>query len=156
MAIHDGGVEPPSDDKKERVIHTRVPQRLEAELKERAADLGVSVSNLVRNVLTHAFGLVGDIVADSAQVARSASGGIRGSTTGLRPNPRAAAPETDVIGWQPIVLAKNAVCTTCNDILPRGVDAALGITTGESRPIVCALCLEEIRHGHQPKLDSDD
>ena len=56
------------------MLHTRVPERLEAELKERAADLGVSVSNLVRNVLTHAFGLVGDIVADGAQVARSASG----------------------------------------------------------------------------------
>ena len=60
--------EPPDDEddgpeKKERVIHTRVPESLEAELRERAKDLGISVSNLVRNVLGHAFGLVGDVVA---------------------------------------------------------------------------------------------
>ena len=46
----------------ERVIHTRVPESLETELKERASELGVSVSNLVRNVLQHALGLVNDIV----------------------------------------------------------------------------------------------
>src|SRR4051812_34307346 len=84
--------DPPDEDKKERVIHTRVPPRLEAELKERAADLGVSVSNLVRNVLPHAFGLVGDIVADSAQVARSASGGLRVPVGAARPAAAAPSP----------------------------------------------------------------
>lgn len=128
------------DDKKERVLHTRVPERLEAELKERAADLGVSVSNLVRNVLTHAFGLVGDIVADGAQVARSA-GGTR----------RAVVPTRDVVGWQPLVLNKNAVCAACNDILARGADAAVAVTdVAGGRPIVCPKCLEEIRHGRDP------
>lgn len=163
IVTRSAGDDPPDDDKKERVLHTRVPPRLEAELKERAADLGVSVSNLVRNVLTHAFGLVGDIVADSAQVARSASGGTRapigasGGGGGPSPTaarrPVAASAASDVIGWQPIVLAKNAVCAACNDILPRGADAAVGITDSGTRPIVCARCLEEIRHGHQPELD---
>jgi hypothetical protein len=130
------------DDKKERVLHTRVPERLEAELKERAADLGVSVSNLVRNVLTHAFGLVGDIVADGAQVARSA-GGAR------RPPPPIAP--RDVVGWQPMVLNKNAVCAACNEILARGADAAVAVAdVAGGRPIVCPRCLEEIRHGRDP------
>jgi hypothetical protein len=122
------------DDRKERVLHTRVPEKLENELKERAAELGVSVSNLVRNVLTHAFGLVGDVVADGARVARAA--------TGQRPpsNPN------EVIGWQQLVLQKNAVCSNCNDILPRGRDAAIAITEGSGpRPIVCLRCLEELR-----------
>lgn len=128
-----------ADDKKERVLHTRVPERLEAELKERAADLGVSVSNLVRNVLTHAFGLVGDIVADGAQVARSAGG------------TRRSVPARDVVGWQPLVLNKNAVCAACNDILARGADAAVAVTdVAGGRPIVCPKCLEEIRHGRDP------
>jgi hypothetical protein len=124
------------DDRKERVLHTRVPEKLESELKERAAELGVSVSNLVRNVLTHAFGLVGDVVADGARVARAA--------TGQRPPSPTAS---DVIGWQQLVLQKNAVCTNCNDILPRGRDAAIAITEGGSgpRPIVCLRCLEELR-----------
>jgi plasmid stability protein len=131
-------------DRKERVLHTRVPEKLEAELKERAAELGMSVSNLVRNVLTHAFDLVGDIVADGASVARSASG-VRRSA-----RPSAGAPSdplADVIGWQPLVLQKNAVCARCNDILARGKDAAIAITDAAGpRPIVCPRCLEELRH----------
>jgi plasmid stability protein len=128
---------PKDDDKKERVLHTRVPERLEHELKARAADLGVSVSNLVRNVLTHAFGLVGDIVADGAAVARSAKGVGRAAS--------------EPIGWQPLVLNKNAVCAACNAILPRGADAAAAITEANGpRPIVCTTCLEELRHGRDP------
>lgn len=134
------------------MLHTRVPEKLEAELKERAAELGVSVSNLVRNVLTHAFDLVGDIVADGAQVARSASGG-------RRPPPRSehsSDPLADVIGWQPLVLQKNAVCARCNDLLPRGRDAAIAITeTAGPRPIVCPRCLEELRHGHGSGTHAD-
>jgi hypothetical protein len=135
------------DDRKERVLHTRVPEKLENELKERAVELGVSVSNLVRNVLTHAFGLAGDVVADGARVARAATG-----------QPRAAAPAApagDVIGWQQLVLQKNAVCNDCNDILPRGRDAAIAITEGGSgpRPILCLRCLEELRTDDDEQSD---
>jgi hypothetical protein len=147
------------DDKKERVIHTRVSETLEQELKERATELGVSVSNLVRNVLQNAFGLVADVMADSASVARSAHGVRRSSEpasgtpdTAAPPVPAAAAASPaaaapgPVIGWQRIVLAVNALCSRCNDILPRGTDAAIGITDGGARPILCLRCLEETRH----------
>src|SRR5438270_2372360 len=102
---------------KERVIHTRVPESLEAELRHRAQDLGISVSNLVRNVLGHAFGLVGDVVADSHAIARAARGD----------KPPAVDP-ADVIGWQPLTLAKNAICAQCNAILAKGKPAAIGMT----------------------------
>src|SRR3954464_14915848 len=85
-------------ERKERVIHTRVPESLEAELRERAQDLGISVSNLVRNVLGHAFGLVGDVVADSHAIARAARGRSEPQT---RPPADAAPPLEDVLGWQP-------------------------------------------------------
>src|SRR5262245_24056411 len=125
-------------ERKERVIHTRVPESLEAELRKRAQDLGISVSNLVRNVLGHAFGLVGDVVADSHAIARAA----RGERT------RAEAPPDpdDVLAWQPTVMGKNAVCARCNGLMPRGSDAALGLAEhGGGRVIVCATCLEELR-----------
>ncbi len=128
--------EPDEPERKERVIHTRVPESLEAELRQRAQDLGISVSNLVRNVLGHAFGLVGDVVADSHAIARAA----RGETS--RPKDEAAEP-VDVIAWQLIVLAKNAVCSRCNDLLPRGREAAIAV--GGDRAIVCTPCLEELR-----------
>jgi hypothetical protein len=127
-----------SDEKKERVIHTRVPESLEAELRRRAEDLGISVSNLVRNVIGHAFGLVGDVAADSQAIARAARG-----ETKRKGAPRASEPD-EVIAWQPIVLAKNAVCVQCNDILPRGKEAAIAIGGG-GRDIICANCLEEVR-----------
>ena len=131
----------PSDDepeKKQRVIHTRVPESLEAELRTRAGELGMSVSNLVRNVLGHAFGLVGDVVADGHAIARAARGNKK-----TAPAP-AAAPDSidDVIGWQPIVLGKNALCARCNALLPRGQDAAVGAGT---QLVVCSTCLEELR-----------
>ena len=126
------------DGLKERVIHTRVPESLEAELRERAQQLGISVSNLVRNVLGHAFGLVGDVAADAQAIARAARG-----ETKARPDPAPAASLTDVLAWQPIVLGKNAVCARCNGILARGKDAAIG--DNNPRFIVCTTCLEELR-----------
>jgi len=126
-------VEPSDEELKERVIHTRVPERLEAELRRRAQDLGISVSNLVRNVLGHAFGLVGDVVADGQAVARAARG--------ERPRPIALE---DVVAWQAIVLAKNAVCARCNEVLRMGGLAAIAIADHTPRPIVCTLCMEEL------------
>ncbi|MDX2088235.1 MAG: hypothetical protein SFX73_10305 [Kofleriaceae bacterium] len=130
--------EPPDDEpeRKERVIHTRVPESLESELRERAQELGMSVSNLVRNVLGHAFGLVGDVVADSHAIARAARGERKAIPVGQ------VTSIDDVLGWQPIVLAKNAVCAQCNAILPRGEDAAVGVN---SLLVVCPSCLKELR-----------
>ena len=124
----------PADDdeeeRKERVIHTRVPESLEAELRKRAQDLGISVSNLVRNVLGHAFGLVGDVVADSHAIARAAKG-------------ERSRPSDEVVAWQPIVLAKNAVCARCNSVLIKGSQGARGSTeSGAPGPIVCTPCME--------------
>jgi hypothetical protein len=147
--------DPDEPEKKERVIHTRVPESLEAELRQKAQDLGISVSNLVRNVLGHAFGLVGDVVADSQAIARAARGdkpADRGTAPGAPAVPQAAAgPQPasaieDVLGWQPMVLGKNAVCLRCNAILPRGRDAAIGVaeTTG-GRLVICLACLDQVR-----------
>ena len=133
-----------SKDRNERVIHTRVPERLEAELKGRAEALGVSVSNLVRNVLNNAFGLVEDIVADSARLAETARSTFRHPAP---PAARAAGSEVaEVVGWQEMILGKNAVCDRCNTILPRGQDAAIAIVDGPGpRPILCRACLDGLR-----------
>jgi hypothetical protein len=123
----------PPDERKERVIHARVPESLDDEIRRRAGRLGLSVSNLVRNVLQNAFGLVEDIVADSAEIARSAR-----ATRGSPPEDAAR-----VLGWQTARLAANAVCERCNAILPRGTQAALGIVSGGGATrIRCERCAE--------------
>ena len=133
--------EPPEPERKERVIHTRVPESLETQLRQRAQDLGISVSNLVRNVLGHTFGLVGDVVADSHAIAKAARGSDRKPEPTVAPAP-APATIDDVLGWQPIVLGKNAVCARCNAILPKGQDAAIGVN---SSFVVCQACLDALR-----------
>ena len=52
----------------------------------------------------------------------------------------------DVLGWQPLVLGKNAVCARCNVLLPKGSDAATGVTeTGSTRFVICQSCVQQLR-----------
>jgi hypothetical protein len=132
-------------EKKERVIHTRVPESLDDEIKRRATDLGLSVSNLVRNILQHTVGLVEDIVHDSAEIARSArstKAAFGGPTRAAEPNEDCA--EAQVVGWHQAVLNVNAVCDTCNAILPKGSRAGVGIVSGGPIPFRCQECLKDL------------
>ena len=141
-----------ANSRKERVIHTRVSESLDGEIKRRATDLGLSVSNLVRNILQHTFGLVEDIVSDSAEIARTARGAKDAFTrrAGAPPSPLAAS--GTVLGWHLALLNVNAVCETCNAILPRGTRAGIGVVDGVGPiPIRCARCVEEVAHGEEPQ-----
>lgn len=135
--------------KKERVIHARVPESLDDEVRRRATDLGLSVSNLVRNVLQHTFGLVEGVVHDSAAIARAARD-AQAAMRGAPPadpaaEPRAGEAPPSVLGWQRAVLNVNAVCDTCNAILPRGGRAAIGILDrAGAPPFRCLDCLKEL------------
>src|SRR5204863_7152741 len=60
--------------RKEKVLHTRVPESLDRHIKRRARGLGMSVSTVVRNVLLSTFGLVEDIVTDSTTIALAMTG----------------------------------------------------------------------------------
>ncbi|MBT9554454.1 MAG: ribbon-helix-helix protein, CopG family [Myxococcales bacterium] len=128
----------PENDKKARVIHARVPEELDRELKRKAGRLGMSVSNLVRNVLQNAFGLVEDIVTDGAAVARTA----RDPAPSPPPSPPAAPSSPPVVlGWQTLLLNVNALCVTCNAILPKGTEAAIAVTDrGIDRAFRCLDC----------------
>src|SRR5688572_22514603 len=63
-----------AEERKERVLHTRVPDSLDKHLKRRARTLGMSVSTVVRNVLLTTFGLVEDIVNDGTDIALAVTG----------------------------------------------------------------------------------
>ena len=56
----------PEEERKDRVIQTRVPKDLESTLKEAAEQKRMTVSHLIRNVLEDTFNLVDGIVADSS------------------------------------------------------------------------------------------
>ena len=127
----------PRKERKEKVLHARIPESLDSELKSRANGLGVSVSNLVRNVLQNTFGMVEDIVADSQHIAR----------TRRREKETAEAPEREakVLGWQSLTLNLNALCDHCNDILPKGSTASLAVTDVPGEPVFrCEGCVVEL------------
>lgn len=126
--------------KKDRILQARIPEQLDEELRDRAEDLGLSVSSIVRNVLLHTFNLVEGVVSDSAQIARVIQG---------RPSPPSAdsAQANDasgVVGWQETILNRNGVCDQCNAILARGEPAAVGLPI-QIRPILlCTNCLTSL------------
>ena len=151
----DAGTGPPADsvsavERKEKVLHTRVPGSLDRQLRRRARSLGMSVSTIVRHVLLNTFGLVEDIVADSTNVALSIAGADEPDDD--RPfqlrDGRAAAPTApadgaaDVVAWHEAVLNRNAVCERCNAILPKRTNAAFGLREGAGpHAILCVPCL---------------
>jgi hypothetical protein len=133
--------------RKEKVLHTRVPQSLDRQLKERARNLGLSVSTVVRHVLLNTFGLVEDIVVDSANLAMSIAGDD-GSGPGAAPRGRSArdaAAAPDILGWQEVVLNVNGTCERCNSVLRKTTNAAIAIRERPGpRVMLCMGCLDEL------------
>jgi hypothetical protein len=136
------------DERKEKVLHTRVPDSLDRHIKRRARSLGMSVSTVVRNVLLTTFGLVEDIVNDSADIALAATGEHPVPHRRSRPRAGASQRSSDVLAWQEAVLNLNAVCDRCNTILRKGARVAIGVHEHDGpRAIICPRCLAELERG---------
>lgn len=158
-------------ERKERVLHTRVPESLDDAIRAAASELGVSVSNLVRNVLANALEVVEaatlTVPRKAAQAAATVRGGPGAAPAAGHPVPRGSsegggtapapatgpatpAPEPEieprVLGWQEAILNLNAICDACNAILPRGTRAAIAVPErgAAARAVRCLPCLEEL------------
>ena len=136
---------------KEKILHARIPESLDKDLKAKAASLGMSVSNLVRHVLTNTLDLVEGVIVDSARIAASATELVgKDKALGIRAGAREAAPppappDGTLLGWQELVLNLNALCDTCNTILPKGSRAFIGVVQGAGpRPTRCRGCVGEL------------
>ncbi len=132
-------------DKKERVLHTRVPAVLERELKRFAENLRVPVSNLVRTILEDAVD-----VADAAGTGLEAR--LKQAATAIehereRLKKRVVPdPLSQVFAFQDVTLAQAARCAQCGAELARGTRAHLGMQAGGAElrgpnVIVCSACL---------------
>ncbi len=137
------------DERKERVLHTRVPPSLDDQLKQRARSLGMSVSTIVRHVLLNTFGLVEDIVTDSTNAALALGGqdpvaSLAVTRRRARPGERDAGEDDEVLGWQEAVLNLNAVCSRCNAVLCKGSRAAIGVRGGPAPAPSCVPSVSPI------------
>jgi len=133
--------------RKERILHTRISDDLAEDLRRVAEDLRVPVSNLVRNVLEEAFSVVatvsdnvGDLIEEVMDEAEAVRDRIRtrqrrrhrgepsaaaASATASAPaagsaEPASPAAPDDLIGWQPLVLARPQRCQACGVLIGRG------------------------------------
>ena len=133
---------------KDRVLQARIPEELDEELRGRAEELGLSVSTVVRNVLSNTFNLVEGVVADSADIARAITGkrppNPASSSVAAMLEPTDTGVEPAVLAWQEAVLNKNGVCDTCNAILPVGERAAIGVPTHARPVLMCLECLANL------------
>ncbi|PIE06026.1 MAG: hypothetical protein CSA75_01700 [Sorangium cellulosum] len=143
--------DPRESQRKERVLHTRVPAVLEQELKNLAQSLRMPVSNVVRAILEDAVSAVDvvgrkaegemnrvvDRIAEKREKLRNiATGGREGSEevsreeTGSVGEPKETAQENllnGIIGYQPLVLAAQATCSVCSKELRSGSTAYVGL-----------------------------
>lgn len=147
---------------KEKVLHTRVPESLDAQIKALADALRVPVSSLVRNILEDSVAVIDSakelrrgwnefqsMIAESfrtpqSQHASAASAPAAAAT----PVPLASAtllfPE--VIGWQPLTLNISTACARCANALEPGDASHLGVRdVPGSRVLICDACLPRSR-----------
>jgi len=132
--------------RKERWLHARISEDLEAALKREAQRRRTPVSLLVRNVLESAFALVEDIVEDGLAIARRSrefADTIHGRTRDDDTGPDGMH---SVYGWQELILNRQAACLQCTAELAAGITAYRGLREQPSPPVfLCAACLRRLR-----------
>src|SRR5687768_8820326 len=136
------------DAKKERVLHTRIPAVLEAELKAAAAALRVPVSNLVRTILEDAVAVADRATSQVEQGLERAARSVGSERQRLRERLARTDPLPDVVAYQPVTVAGDVRCARCATPLEAGDDAALAIQGRPGAPVfVCTECLPKRRSG---------
>lgn len=159
-------------DIKDRLVQTRVPERLEAVLKQEAKKRRLSVSHLIRNVLEDTLDLVDTVVTGgeelvdgsvriAQQVARDAgriakTARISAQEIGADASPRRAkTPEREggprasldhILAWNAVVLNRSVECAECGRALSKGEPAHLGLSQDPARPPawLCPSCLSNL------------
>ncbi len=129
-------------EKKDRVLHTRVPAALERELKRFADNLRVPVSNLVRTLLEDA--VKADVAGENRlKSAAQALASKRERMSERLERSLAQAALREAIAFQAVRLTREAACGGCAEKMPRGTEAHLAVTPTLDAPrlFVCSACV---------------
>jgi hypothetical protein len=127
---------------KERVLHTRVPAVLEAELKRFAQSMRVPVSNLVRTILEDAVAVADRATARVERELRTTAEHLHDERGKMKRAVARLDPLEGVFGYQPLMMAVAAPCGRCTSPLQPGAQAWLALSDREGpRLFVCARCV---------------
>ncbi len=148
-------------ERKDRLIQTRVPEKLETTLKEEAQRRRTTVSQIIRNILEDTFDLddgvvanVDQIVSDSVELAQQVGRDARRigeAARGMRapcrdPLPDAETTLAPVQAWNEVVLNQSVPCSRCGAQLERGTKAYMGLADSVGGPAawLCAKSVHEL------------
>lgn len=129
--------------KKDKVLHTRVPQVLEEELKALATSWRVPVSNVVRTLLEDAIDVMSAAEKRAQSELRSLSDRLGPAAPRRAATPAAspAAPLEGALGVTELTLVSDSECGVTGQTLKEG-DAALLVHFADGRPplVVAPAC----------------
>ncbi len=129
-------------DKKERVLHTRIPAVLETELKLAAAALRVPVSNLVRTILEDAVAVADRATGQVEERLERAARSVGSERARMKTRFQKRDPLANVVAFQSVTVATDGRCAQCEKVLEAGTEAKMAI---RDRPgpnlFVCSDCL---------------
>lgn len=157
-------------ERKERVLHTRVPEILEKELKRLSESMRLPVSNIVRAVLEDALEAAeyaGRTVQEEAwNVAEriswlnrysgrvvdsdktsSGEGGVDQADSTAAEEKKPAADKRElvfrgVVGFQPLIMARETQCSLCSRPIASGEQGYMGVRDRRGpQVIICEECL---------------
>ena len=120
------------DERKDRLIQTRVDARLQKVLVEQARRRRMSVSNLVRGVLEDAFGLADPDVGPV----------LEGPLAPPEPEPDLG----HIYAWNDVVLGRGAACSRCATAIAAGDHALMGLSEDPTAPRawLCPDCAQTL------------
>jgi hypothetical protein len=159
--------------RKDRLIQTRVPEKLESTLKDEAKRRRTTVSQMIRNILEDSFDLVDGVVAnvdqivvDSVELAQKVGRDARrigqigqDIVRDIAPcrTPLSDAEErlAGVQAWNEVVLNQHIACTKCGAELPRGRKAFTGIgdSPDDARAWICTRSVELLTLEHREPVE---
>lgn len=114
--------------RKEEYLGARVSKELRERVFQRAEELGMPVSLLLRQMLEEAFPPVAQHSTDRVESV-VAGGGISAS----------------IIAWDEVTLGKDMSCQICQKSLGKGERVMLGIAVDSGRrPILCVDCQQKL------------
>lgn len=119
-----------------------------ADAKRHAEGFASHVADATRHSAEDLAAQVADAKRHAEGFASSVADATRNSAEdfALQVAPLWSNAKSAVLGWQEMVLERNAVCDRCNTILKRGDKGAAGVFSGPSQPtFLCPSCLASVK-----------
>ena len=130
--------------RKEEYLGARVPKALKDRVINKADEMGIPVSLLIRRTLEAAFS---ESITQVTDVSLNAEPTVVSQPVGSQPLARQTSQNRfeDIIGWKNMEVNQDRSCERCREPLPKGTVSELGFTSSNAGyVIVCHQCKTQL------------